>query len=109
MLDDAHAEAGQAAGRLAGTQVEMVGTASGTVGTLCIGLGGGGQMATGWVTLPCHPPPRSWGRAGVGDRAHLAAALPSGVAALAGAAAGVTLALPSGDARLCWRGDTHSG
>lgn len=59
--------------------------------------------------MPCHPPPRSWGRAGVGDRAHLAVALPGSVTALSGAATGVTLALPVGDTRLCWQGDTDSG
>lgn len=54
VLDDAHAEAGQAAGRLAGAQVEMVGTAGGTAGTLHVGLGGD-------ITLSALP--RAWGHA----------------------------------------------
>lgn len=99
MLDDAHAEAGQAASRLAGTQVEMVGTAGGTAGTLHVGLGGVGGDGMGDMVLS--PPPRAWGHAGRGGTTHLAVALPAGVAALADAAAWVALALHTGDARLC--------
>lgn len=39
VLNDAHAEAGQAPGWFIPAQVEVVGTACGTVGTLHIGLG----------------------------------------------------------------------
>lgn len=50
MLDDAHAEAGQAACRVFGAQVEVVGAAGGTAGTLHVGLQGTGRV-TLWF---CH-------------------------------------------------------
>lgn len=58
MLDDAHAEAGQAASWLTGTQVEMVGTAGGTVGTFHIGLGG---RAYGVGDIALSPPSQGLG------------------------------------------------
>lgn len=56
VLDDAHAEAGQAACRVFGAQVEVVGAAGGTAGPLHVGLQGQGR-----VTLWFCPPPPMWG------------------------------------------------
>lgn len=91
MLNDAHAEAGQAPSWLIAAQVEVVGTACGTVGTLHIGLAGEHSV----MTLPCHPS-QGWGDT---HKAHLAVTLPIGIAALTGAATQITLALHTGDTR----------